>query len=89
MSTFLKEKERDTEGLIQRADDYVLARNLSNFGQKDEKRKNRLVGRTADPCQREPYDRQKHPSAPYVENYLCSQPGHVAAQCRINKGQQK
>ncbi|XP_077541014.1 uncharacterized protein LOC144153239 [Haemaphysalis longicornis] len=89
MALFLKEKKtRDTEELVQRADDYVMARNMNNFGRKDQKREDPLAGRTADPGRREQFDRQPHPPAPGVRCYLCYRMGHVAAQCRANRGQQ-
>ncbi|XP_077564549.1 uncharacterized protein LOC144180015 [Haemaphysalis longicornis] len=47
---FLKEKKaRDTEELVQRADDYVMAWNLNNFGREEQKREDPTVGRITDP----------------------------------------
>ncbi|XP_050026918.1 uncharacterized protein [Dermacentor andersoni] len=77
LAMFLKEKKsRDTLDMLQRADEYVSARDTINFG----KREAQQGGQAGENPDADRGRRQCH-SGTGLRCYLCSRPGHVASQC--------
>ncbi|XP_077508305.1 uncharacterized protein LOC144119604 [Amblyomma americanum] len=78
MVTFIREKRStDLKELVQRADEYVMARGTINFGRRGSKTDSLVAG-----------EMTEQPRGPGTRSrcYICSRPGHIAAQCRANRG---
>ncbi|XP_037505621.1 uncharacterized protein LOC119381945 [Rhipicephalus sanguineus] len=77
LALFLKEKKsRDVEDLLQRAEEYVSARETINFGRRDGKQ-----GSQGGDITEGSRGRRQPNSGTALRCYLCSRPGHLASQC--------
>ncbi|XP_050030532.2 uncharacterized protein [Dermacentor andersoni] len=77
LAMFLREKKsRDILDMLQRADEYVSARDSVNFGRREAKQ-----GGQAGDCPDAGRGRRQSNSGTGLRCYLCSRPGHVASQC--------